>query len=130
MSCQADEVSPIVGIMLDGFPLYGPMQYFSPSSGKIYLNPENCDDCVLKQLEESDLDTCGGQEVADGNAHRHYELPVVLAGRVSDLNMGRYLDLRSTNAQESIANLYLKILNDAGSTLNSFGDDGINPLNI
>ena len=82
MSCQADEVSPIVGIMLDGFPLYGPMQYFSPSSGQIYLNPENCDDCVLKQLEESDLDTCGGQEVADGNAADGTTYRYIAGGRI------------------------------------------------
>ncbi|MAD61170.1 MAG: hypothetical protein CMH49_06635 [Myxococcales bacterium] len=90
----------------------------------------------LSEIEEGNgtlLDQCtvlGISEVADGNAHRHYELPVVLAGRVADLNMGRYLDLRSNNAQEPIANLYLKILNDAGSPLNNFGDDGINPFNI
>lgn len=30
MSCKSDELSGIVGVMLDGFPLYGPMQYFSP----------------------------------------------------------------------------------------------------
>ena len=90
----------------------------------------------LSEIEEGNgtlLDQCtviGISEVADGNAHRHYELPVVLAGRVADLSMGRYLDLRSNNAQEPIANLYLKILNDAGSPLNNFGDDGINPFNI
>ena len=39
MSCQHDVASNIVGVMLDGFPLYGPMQYFSPSEGKIYLKP-------------------------------------------------------------------------------------------
>ena len=39
MSCQHDVASKIVGVMLDGFPLYGPMQYFSPSEGKIYLKP-------------------------------------------------------------------------------------------
>ena len=86
MSCQADEVSPIVGIMLDGFPLYGPMQYFSPSSGKIYLNPENCDDCVLKQLEESDLDTCGGQEVADGNAEDGTTYRYIAGGRINHMS--------------------------------------------
>ena len=83
MSCQADEVSPIVGIMLDGFPLYGPMQYFSPSNEKIYLNPEdNCGDCVLKQLEESDLDTCGGIEIADGNADDGTTYRYIAGGRI------------------------------------------------
>lgn len=90
----------------------------------------------LSQVEEGEgslLDQCtviGISEVADGNAHRHYDLPVVLAGRVADLNMGRYLDLVSANNQEPIANLYLKILQDAGSSLNTFGDDGVSPLNI
>lgn len=32
------------------------------------MNPDNCDDCVLKQLEQEDLDTCGGRKVADGSA--------------------------------------------------------------
>ena len=40
--------------------------YFSEE--RIYLNPDNCDDCVLKQLEQEDLDTCGGRKVADGSA--------------------------------------------------------------
>ena len=90
----------------------------------------------LSEIEEGDgtlLDQCtvlGLSEVADGNAHRHYELPVVLAGRVGDLSMGRYLDLTSTNTQTPIANLYLKILNDAGSSLSVFGDDGTSPLNL
>ena len=37
MSCQADEPSPIVGVMLDGFPLYGPMQYMSVGFSKRFL---------------------------------------------------------------------------------------------
>ena len=37
------------------------------SERRIYLNPDNCDDCVLKQLEQADLDTCGGRKVADGS---------------------------------------------------------------
>ena len=28
---------------------------------------ENCSDCVFKQIEDGDLDECGGQEVADGS---------------------------------------------------------------
>ena len=44
------------------------MQYFSDSERKIYLDPANCDDCTLKQLQMSDLDNCGGQLIADGDA--------------------------------------------------------------
>ena len=52
----------------DGFPIYGPVQYFSDSEKKIYLDPANCADCTLKQLQMSDLDNCGGQLIADGDA--------------------------------------------------------------
>ena len=65
-------------------------------------------------------------EVEDGNAHRHYNLPVVLAGRVGDLEMGRYLDI--TAMDQPIANLYLTMLRDAGSSAQTFGDDGVTPL--
>jgi hypothetical protein len=67
-------------------------------------------------------------EVEDGNAHRHYNLPVVLAGRVGDLEMGRYLDI--TAMDQPIANLYLTMLQDAGSSVQTFGDDGVTPLII
>ena len=48
MGCAAGEVSGIQGVMIDGFPLYGPMQYYNPNDGKIYIN--KCEDCVLKQI--------------------------------------------------------------------------------
>jgi len=67
-SCSAGETSGIIGIMKDGFPLYGPMQYYSASEGKMYLDPANCNDCVLMQLNNSEVDECGGIEVADGDA--------------------------------------------------------------
>ena len=67
-------------------------------------------------------------EVEDGNSHRHYNLPVVLAGRVADLNMGRYVDI--TGQDHPLANLYLTLLQDAGSPIQTFGDDGVNPLSI
>ena len=71
----------------------------------------------------------GISEVADGNAHRHYDLPVVLAGRAAGLQMGRYLDITSMGEQP-IANLYLALLQDAGSAQQSFGDDGSTPLSL
>ena len=49
MSCNGAEVGGIVGIALDGFPFYGPMQYYSASEGKVYNDPRNCDDCELTQ---------------------------------------------------------------------------------
>ena len=68
MSCATDEVSDIVGIAYDGFPFYGPMQYYSASEGKVYKDPANCSDCELTQLNAYHTDVCGGIEVADGNA--------------------------------------------------------------
>ena len=68
MSCAAETVSGIFGVAKDGFPIYGAMQYYSASEGKIYINPENCADCELRQLMEEHLDICGGLEVADGDA--------------------------------------------------------------
>lgn len=72
----------------------------------------------------------GISEVADGNAHRHYDLPVVLAGRVADMTMGRHLDLRGDQNSVPLANLFLSILQDAGSNQLTFGDDGDSPLSV
>ena len=33
-SCSQDAVSDIIGVALDGFAIYGPMQYYSASEGK------------------------------------------------------------------------------------------------
>ena len=68
MSCNSSEVGEILGIALDGFPFYGPMQYYSAREGKVYNDPRNCDDCELTQLNAFHTDTCGGIEVADGDA--------------------------------------------------------------
>ena len=37
--------------------------------GRVIMNldQDNCSDCVFKQIEDADLDECGGQEVADGS---------------------------------------------------------------
>ena len=67
-------------------------------------------------------------EVEDGNAHRHYNLPIVFAGRVAQLNMGRYVDM--TDQEHPLANLYLTLLRDAGSQTETFGDDGVGPLSF
>ena len=67
MSCREDAVSGIVGVAYDGFPFYGPMQYYSASEGKIYKNPDNCNDCELIQINSVHTDACGGIEVADGD---------------------------------------------------------------
>ena len=54
-----------------------------------------------------------------------------MAGRAGGLETGRYVDVRSevTN-NEPVANLFLRILQDAGVNVNTFGDDGTRPLHI
>ena len=49
MDCSTNQPSKIVGVARDGFPIYGPMQYYSASEGKVYNDPSNCDDCELTQ---------------------------------------------------------------------------------
>ena len=68
-------------------------------------------------------------EIADGNAHGHYEMPVLLAGRAGGLERGRYVDLRGAERNnQPLANLFLQILHDAGRPDARFGDDGTAPL--
>ena len=84
MSCNGNVESGIVGVAYDGFPFYGPMQYYSgknhltlreanlPSfslerEGKVYNDPSKCSDCRLMQLNAVQTDACGGIEVADGD---------------------------------------------------------------
>lgn len=68
MSCTQDEQSDLVGIALDGFAFYASVQHYSASEGKVYIDPSNCSDCQLMQLDSRHTDRCGGIEVADGNA--------------------------------------------------------------
>ena len=66
MGCTDSGVSPIIGVALDGFAIYGPMQYYSKSEGRMYAN--NCASCELIQLNGDHTDTCGGIDVADGSS--------------------------------------------------------------
>ena len=66
MGCDEDVASDIVGVARDGFPIYGPMQYYSSRTKKIYLN--QCSDCALVQINGDHVDACGGIEVGDGSA--------------------------------------------------------------
>ena len=67
MECTSDGPSDIVGVALDGFPIYGPMQWWSEKERKAYINKDNCSDCVLAQLDGTMTDKCGGVEMADGD---------------------------------------------------------------
>ena len=70
-------------------------------------------------------------ECADGNAHRHYDMPVILAGRAANFTMGQYVNLSAQEQNNApLANLYLSILQDAGVPTQTFGDDGVHPLDL
>lgn len=72
-----------------------------------------------------------GSEIEDGNSHAHYDMPIVLAGRAGGLQTGRYVNLRGAQRNnEPLANLYLRILADAGAPQDRFGDDGDRVLDV
>lgn len=65
-----------------------------------------------------------GSALADGNAHAHHDLPVLLAGRGGRLRTGRH----ERFAKETpMANLYLTLLQQVGSPVKTFAD-GKSPL--
>jgi hypothetical protein len=65
-------------------------------------------------------------EIADGNGHWHYSLPVLLAGRCGgQFNTGRHVVY---TPEQPIANLVLAMLRAVGSTATSFGLEGTRPL--
>lgn len=66
-------------------------------------------------------------EIEDGNAHRHFNLPVLLAGRGGGvITPGRHI----MHDGVPMANLFLAMLQGLGVDTNSFGDDssGVLPL--
>ena len=66
-----------------------------------------------------------GSEIADGNSHSHYDMPVILAGRAAGLGTGRYVNLQGPDRNnQPVANLFLRILEDCGGQADRFGDDG------
>lgn len=65
-------------------------------------------------------------EIADGNAHAHLKLPVLLAGRLGGrLSPGRHVRYAEGTP---IANLYMGLAERLGVSLDRFGDDGASPL--
>ena len=64
-------------------------------------------------------------EIEDGNAHRHTNLPVLVAGRgAGQINPGRHVQYDG----DPIANLYVSFMNMMGVEGSSFGADGTGPL--
>jgi hypothetical protein len=67
-------------------------------------------------------------EIEDGDAHRHTNMPVLLAGRGGGaITPGRHL---SWSGNPTIANLFLTILRAFGIQDATFGDDGSAPIDL
>ena len=68
------------------------------------------------------LDSCFvyySSEIADGNSHSHYNLPIVLVGKANgNIRPGRHIDFGNNR----LANLYLNMMRHVGANVNSFGD--------
>ena len=80
-------------------------------------------------LEETTL--FFSSEIGDGDRHYHYNMPVVLGGRCGGLQAGRYLDLRGDQENNApLANLFMRVLDDAGAGVERFGDDGDQSLEV
>lgn len=61
-----------------------------------------------------------GSGLADGNAHGHHDLPIILAGKGGDtLTPGRY---RQAPERTPMSNLYVSMLNRMGVAVDQFGD--------
>ena len=143
MSCRRGEVSGVMGVALDGFPIYGPMQWWSPSEELIYINPENCGDCVLRQLGNSEVDQdwskiwiipfkfkiisnlvffcsqlkCGGRRTADGSEADGTTYRYIYQGSLcyrGDLSL----------AQRRQGNSWTTFQVGNGCGINSTGNDG------
>jgi hypothetical protein len=65
-------------------------------------------------------------EIEDGDSHSHYNLPVLVAGKLGGaLNPGRHLRYAD---DEPIANLFTSLLQGLGVSNDKFGLDGTGPL--
>jgi hypothetical protein len=65
-------------------------------------------------------------EIEDGNAHRHTNLPVLLAGKLGGaVRPGRHL---AYHGDPPLGNLFMSILAAVGVTVDKFGDNGTAPL--
>lgn len=75
------------------------------------------------------LDSCMvlySSEIADGNSHSHYNLPIVMAGKGNGrIRSGRHIDTNSGK----IADLFVAMMQHVGANVNSFGNS-TGPLNL
>ena len=67
-------------------------------------------------------------EIEDGNAHRHENLPILLAGGASgQLAGGRHL---VKEGKPPIADLFITLAGYTGVELGAFGDEGTGPMDL
>lgn len=85
----------------------------------------------LKSMPEDDGSTVldntwlfFGSEIEDGDAHRHTDMPILLAGGAGGIPSGRHLDLNGGKVSE----LFISMLCGVGVPTTSFGDDGAQEL--
>lgn len=75
------------------------------------------------------LDSCMvmySSEIADGNSHSHYDLPVLIAGKGNGkVNTGRHI----TASSDRMANLFLAMMQHVGANVNSF-KNSTGPLSL
>lgn len=75
------------------------------------------------------LDSCivfYSSEIADGNTHSHYDLPVVLVGKGNGtITTGRHINTNSGK----MADLFVAMMQHVGANVNSFGNS-TGPLNL
>lgn len=78
---------------------------------------------------QSLLDSCMvlySSEIADGNTHSHYDLPVVLVGKGNGkIRTGRHL----TTSSGKMADLFVAMMQHVGANVDSFGNSTA-PLNL
>ena len=86
----------------------------------------------LSEIEEGDgtlLDNTllfFSSEVADGNKHEHRNLPILLAGRGGGaVTAGRHVQYEG---EPPIANLFISMAAAMGVSLDTFGDEGVGPI--
>lgn len=84
---------------------------------------------AVKEGEGTMLDNTAiyfSSEIQDGNAHQHYNLPVLLAGRCGGAwKTGRHILYKE---ERTMGDLFITLLSALGVPVTSFGADGQKPL--
>jgi len=64
-------------------------------------------------------------DISDGDAHNHDDMPVLLAGGGAGFSMGRHVEYPD---KPSFGSLFLALAKAYGSSITSFGEQGLMPL--